>query len=48
MTCLHAWRVRPNINPGNRVTGAGAACRCGFSGPSHLARLHFTKGYPNG
>ena len=48
MTCLHTWSVRPNINPGNRVTGAGAACRRGFSGPSHLARLHFTKGYPNG
>ena len=48
MTCFHAWSVRPYINPGNRVTGAVAACRPGFSGPSHLARLHFTKGYPNG
>ena len=48
MTCLHTWRVRPNINPGNRVTGAEAACRHGFSGPSLRARLHFTKGYPNG
>jgi len=48
MTCFHAWSVRPHINPGNRVTGAEAACRPGFSGPSHLARLHFTKGYPNG
>jgi hypothetical protein len=48
MTCIHAWSVRPYINPGNRVTGAEAACRPGFSGPSHLARLHFTKGYPNG
>ena len=48
MTCFHTWRVRPNINPGNRVTGAGAACRRGFSGPSLRARLHFTKGYPNG
>ncbi len=48
MTCFHAWSVRPYINPRNRVTGAEAACRPGFSGPSHLARLHFTKGYPNG
>ena len=48
MTCFHAWSVRPTINPGNRVTGAEAACRPGFSGPSLLARLHFTKGYPNG
>ena len=48
MTCFHAWNVRPSINPGNRVTGAEAACRHGFSGPSLRARLHFTKGYPNG
>lgn len=48
MTCFHALSERPNINPGNRVTGAGAACRCGFSGPSLRVRLHFTKGYPNG
>jgi hypothetical protein len=48
MTCPHVRFERPGFNPGNRVTGAGAACRRGFSGPSHLARLHFTKGYPNG
>ncbi len=48
MTCSHRLFVRTDINPGNRVTGAGAACRHGFSGPSHPARLHFTKGYPNG
>jgi hypothetical protein len=48
MTCFHALSERPNINPGNRVTGAVAACRRGFSGPSHPVRLHFTKGYPNG
>jgi len=48
MTCFHPWSVRPTINPGNRVTGAEAACRHGFSGPSQLVRLHFTKGYPNG
>lgn len=48
MTCFHALSERPNINPGNRVTGAVAACRRGFSGPNLRARLHFTKGYPNG
>jgi hypothetical protein len=48
MTCCHACGGRTGFNPGNRVTGAEAACRHGFSGPSHLARLHFTKGYPNG
>mgnify|MGYP006278650323 CR=1 FL=1 len=48
MTCSPARQGRSDFNPGNRVTGAVAACRCGFSGPSHLARLHFTKGYPNG
>ena len=42
MTCFHAWSVRPTINPGNRVTGAGAACRCGFfrAEPSGKAALH--------
>jgi hypothetical protein len=48
MNCLHAWSVRPCMNPGNRVTGAGAACRRGFSRLSLRVRLHFTKGYPNG
>ena len=48
MTCPHAWRVRPDIDPGDRVTGAAAACRGGVSRPSHPVRLHFTKGYPNG
>ena len=48
MTCSHTWCVRSSINPGNRVTGAGAVRRRGFSGPSLRVRLHFTKGYPNG
>jgi len=48
MTCFHAGVERSDFNPGNRVTGAGAACRHGFSGPNLRVRLHFTKGYPNG
>ena len=48
MTCNHTRCGRTDFNPGNRVTGAGAACRHGFSRPSHPVRLHFTKGYPNG
>jgi hypothetical protein len=48
MTCIHTRHGRTDFNPGNRVTGAGTACRCGFSRPNQLVRLHFTKGYPNG
>lgn len=42
MTCFHAWSVRPTINPGNRVTGAEAACRHGFfkAEPIGEAALH--------
>ena len=48
MTCFHRLRGRTDIDPVNRVTGAGAACRRGFSGPLLPVGLHFTKGCPNG
>lgn len=48
MTCFHLGRERTSTRPGNRVTGAGAACRRGFSGPCLTAGLHFTKGCTNG